>query len=473
MSTVIVLLPARDVFATRDWDTYAFPFALVPRNGYREIETGFATLKTLPGATSTILIVAARDTLMLAAVLPPVQGVRLRRMLPNVVEEHLMQDAQQCHFAIAPAARGEAIRCIAVVDREWFGLVLDRFAEAGHRRVRAVPLAQCLPVQQVGDGTALIDAVSEPEDELSAEPVADAEPNAIPATETVRDNAQDEALKRITALIVPVAQGIPVAAGDIALPYAAAPETETEDKRFELAWRRGALGFGFSVGATQLDTTLKHLSHDAKLTVYQLQYDNAPVTPDADASTLKTLSWQTLARSAIACRFDLCQFEFGSSGRGGAAARIRRWRMPLAIVAASVVVALATVNVQWLRLRHQRDALTETMAQLAQEALPPTTVMLDPHAQMASQLARMRAAAGELRADDFLTLSAGVAHALGPIPAASMVSLNYSGGALEVSFKTGTDVDRDAFVRRLAAQGIAAHLEEGKWTLKPSPSGTR
>lgn len=471
MSTVIVLLPARDVFATRDWDTYAFPFALVPRNGDRQIETGFATLKTLPGATSAILIIAARDTLMLAAALPPAQGVRLRRMLPNVVEEYLMQDAQQCHFAIAPAARGETIRCIAVVDREWFGMVLDRFAEAGYRRVRAVPLAQCLPVQQVEDESAQINALAETADDLDAELAADAEPNTVQVTETVQAGAPHNALKHITALIVPVAQSSPVTADELALPYAEAPKVEHE--RFELALRRGALGFGFSVGAAELDTTLKHLSHDADLTVYQLQYDNAPVTPDADASALKMLSWQTLARSAIACGFDLCQFEFGSSGRGGAAARIRRWRMPLAIVAASVVVALVTVNVQWLRLRHQRDALTETMTQLAQEALPPTTVMLDPHAQMASQLARMRATAGELRADDFLTLSASVAHALGPIPAASMASLNYSGGALEVSFKTGTDVDRDAFVRRLAAQGIAAHLEEGKWTLKPSPSGTR
>jgi general secretion pathway protein L len=471
MSTVIALLPARDVFATRDWDTYAFPFALVPRNGDREIETGFATLKTLPGATSTILIVAARDTLMLAAALPPVQGVRLRRMLPNVVEEYLMQDAQQCHFAIAPAARGEAIRCIAVVDREWFGMVLDRFAEAGHRRVRAVPLAPCLPVQHVEDEGALIEALSETVGDLDAELAADAEPDTVQATATVQVGAPHNALKHITALIVPVAQSSPATADEIALPHTEVPKTE--DERFELALRRGALGFGFSVGAAELDTTLKHLSHDAELTVYQLQYDHAPVTPDADASVLKALSWQTLARSAIACRFDLCQFEFGSSGRGGAAARIRRWRTPLAIVAASLVVALVTVNVQWLRLRHQRDALTETMTQLAEGALPPTTVMLDPHAQMTSQLARMRAAAGELRADDFLTLSAGVAHALGPIPAASMASLNYSGGALEVSFKTGTDVDRDAFVRRLAAQGIAAHLEEGKWTLKPSPSGTR
>ncbi|CAB3643543.1 hypothetical protein LMG24238_00503 [Paraburkholderia sediminicola] len=469
MSTVIVLLPARDAFVTHDWDTYPFPFALASRNGDRAIETGFATLKTLPSGTSTVLIVAARDTLMLATTLPPAQGVRLRRMLPNVVEEHLMQDAQQCHFAIAPAARGEAMRCIAVVDRGWFGMVLDRFAEAGHRRVRAVPLAQCLPMLDVDDGATQVDSLSTTADELNAESAVEAEPNTILATETAQAAAQRDAIKRITALIVPVAQKIPATTDNAELPHVEAPE----DERFELAFRRGALGFGFSVGAEQLDATLNHLSHDAEPTIYRLQYGDARITPDADAATVKTLPWQMLARSAIACRFDLCQFEFGSSGRGGVVAQVRRWRIPLSIVAASVAVALITVNLQWLRLRHQRDALTETMTQLAQEALPPTTVMLDPHAQMASQLARMKAAAAELRPDDFLALSAGVAHALGPIPAASMASLNYSGGALEVSFKTGTELDRDAFVRRLAAQGIAAHQEEGKWTLKPSPSGTR
>ena len=298
----------------------------------------------------------------------------------------------------------------------------------------------------------------------------DVDAGAVPATEAVQPATalQDSIEQRMTALIVPSTRSAPVTDDDALLPALGEPE----DERVDLAFRRGVSGFGFSVRSAQLSETLDHLAHGSALTIYHLDYERAAAL-DAGVAPSNVLAWQTLAHSAAACRFDLCQFEFGSSGRGGAAAQIRRWRIPLAVVAASVAVALVTVNVQWLRLRHQRDGLTEAMTQLAQQALPPGVVMLDPHAQIASQLARMRSAAGELRADDFLTLAAGLTHALGPVPADALTSLNYNSGALEVSFKPGAKMDQDAFAKRLASQGIAAHQEEGKWTLKPSPSGTR
>ena len=72
-----------------------------------------------------MLIVAARDLLLTAALLPPLKGPRLRQALPNVVEDQLIQDPQTCHIAVDPIALAGGRRVLAVIDRGWFRFVLE------------------------------------------------------------------------------------------------------------------------------------------------------------------------------------------------------------------------------------------------------------------------------------------------------------------------------------------------------------
>lgn len=474
MLNLIVLLPSSDVLGPAGWDATPLPFSLLGRNG-EALQTGQALFDSLPQGDATVLVVAARDTLLLNAKLPPVGGPRLQRVLPNVVEEHLIRDSQGCHIAIDPSPLDSDERCLAVVDREWFAAVLDRFSRAGHRRLRAVPLIHCIPLQEEGFPQRAGEVLTE----LTAE-----ESGAGPVGDTPENGPDD-----VSAALSDAVASVLIVRRD-RLDEAMADHGDW----IELAIRQGALGFGMSVNATKLDVTLAELAQRQPLVVYSLQTEPASgprrepgagaddeATPRADGVlhpkgrgvvwVERRLAFATVATAALACRFDLCQFDLAHAGRNRPGVEgLKPWRVALGFVGASLLVSIVALNVQWFELRHRRDALNAQMTALVKSAFPETTVVLDPHAQMASQLARLAQRTGELRGDDFLVLTAELARALGPIPSASLAELNYSEGAVEVTFKTGTEIDEDGLKRRLAANGLSVQEDNGKWLLKSAQS---
>jgi general secretion pathway protein L len=522
MSSLIVLLPSSDVLGPGGWVQAPMSFALFGRkNEVRDI--GQAPFEALPVADTTVLVVAARDTLLLNAKLPPVTGPRLLRVLPNVVEEYLIQDSQACHIAIDPAVLDSGERCLAVLDRTWFASVIERFARAGHRRLRAVPLVHCIPVPEASAQQQSATASNElPQ---AGATIADALQGALPrtggeaVTSDLTSNLAGELAPGVGAAGDPAKDAVDGAG--LAAPQTMASvlivrrdrvdEANAHDHKncwVELALRQGALGFGLSVNAAQLDATLAELAQRLPLTVYSL--DSAAGTEPgvahmvgqtvehgvergvepaghADIGAGESLLMQTspawrergvslatVASDALVCRFDLCQFEFSNAGRNRlGAGGFKPWRAALAFVGASLLISIVALNVQWLQLRHRRDTINAQMAVLVKAAFPDTRVILDPHAQMASELTRLSDRMGELHAKDFLALSGDLAQALGPISSASIAELNYSGGALDVTFKPGTDIDEDGLKRRLEAHGLSVQEDSGKWTLKPTQSRPR
>ena len=100
MSTLIVSLPPREpAVPLQEWQWPELPFALVDKAGHVQ-RAGRAALTLLPRANATVLIVAARDVLLLAATVPPLKGPKLRQALPNIVEDQLIQDPAGCHIAL-------------------------------------------------------------------------------------------------------------------------------------------------------------------------------------------------------------------------------------------------------------------------------------------------------------------------------------------------------------------------------------
>lgn len=145
MSTLIVLLPPREpAVPLQEWQWPELPFVLVDKAGQTQ-RAGRAALALLPRAVTTVLVVAARDVLLLAATVPPLKGPKLRQALPNIVEDQLIQDPQTCHIALDPAVLPDGRRVLAIVDRAWFRTICDAFVAAGHRNLRAVPAMRCLP----------------------------------------------------------------------------------------------------------------------------------------------------------------------------------------------------------------------------------------------------------------------------------------------------------------------------------------
>ncbi|WP_233883540.1 type II secretion system protein GspL [Paraburkholderia flagellata] len=458
MSTLIVLMPPRDpAVHSQEWQLPELPFVLLDKTGNTQ-RAGRSALGLLPKASTTILLIAARDLLMLAATVPPLRGPRLRQALPNVVEDHLIQDAQTCHLALDPKRLADGRQVVAAIDRGWFRFLLEGFTAAGHRNLRAVPVARCLPAAQ---------AVEAAHEAQVTEPAVPAEPGATSSAAT----PATPAFEPVSACVL----GHVVATAPALLPgVALEPAAATAEAALELAIVRGALADGFAVPAASVAATVTALAGGAPVSGYVLtQLPGEPASAAARASLTaalpgaQTLTFEALARRALACRFDLCQFEFASQPWQLDRATLRRLRVPIVLVAASLVVAVVGANIQWLMMAHQRDAISAQMTELLLNAFPKTTVVLDPAGQMARQLQQLRLAAGEPSPDDFLALSDGLARSLGPVPANGIAALDYHDRRLDVTFKPGVNVDAD-LAKRLAGNGLAGTVDAstGKWTIR-------
>nr|WP_277627435.1 type II secretion system protein GspL [Burkholderia stabilis] len=441
---MIVSLPPREpAVPLQEWQWPELPFTLVDKAGHVQ-RAGRAALALLPRANATVLIVAARDVLLLAAAVPPLKGPKLRQALPNIVEDQLIQDPLGCHIALDPAALPDGRRVLAIVDRAWFRTICEAFAAAGHRHLSAVPATRCLPAPRV--------------------PAAPADGDAA-VMEAVEPPAHPPAVAAVLGLAASV-EPVLVEAG--ALPAAAGAP------RLELAVTRGALGEGFAAPASRAAGTLAALAGGGAVELYELGEPGAeprlasvgrtdgPLLPGA-----APLSFDAFARRALTEPFDLCQFEFESQPWRFDRATVKRLRVPLALVAATLGVAVIGMNLHWWKLSRERDALSAQITETLLSAFPKTTTVLDPPAQMQRQLDQLRLAAGELSPNDFLALSSGLTRSMGALPLNGIASLDYHDRRLDVGFKPEVKVDPD-FSQRLARNGLSGEVDSntGKWTIR-------
>jgi general secretion pathway protein L len=259
-------------------------------------------------------------------------------------------------------------------------------------------------------------------------------------------------------------EGVVDSAGDRSVP------------RVELAIARGVQGEGLAVPANAVNTTLGALAGAAKVSLHMLTEvpgnepslaPNSPARLAAHIHGASPLPFEQLARRALECRFDLCQFEFASQPWRLDRATLRRLRLPVLLAVGALVVAIIGANVQWLMLARQRDAINTQMTELLLNTFPKTTVVLDAPDQMARQLQQLRVAAGELSPDDFLPLADGLARSLAPVPVNGIAALDYHDRRLDVNFKPEVKLDPD-FAKRLARNGLSGAIDSntGKWTIR-------
>jgi general secretion pathway protein L len=69
--------------------------------------------------------------------------------------------------------------------------------------------------------------------------------------------------------------------------------------------------------------------------------------------------------------------------------------------AAGVVVNLIGLNIEWLRLKREADAMRQAMLQTFRSAYPKEPSSIDPVAQMRQNIARAKAASGQVGPDEF------------------------------------------------------------------------
>ncbi|SMG37221.1 type II secretion system protein GspL [Paraburkholderia susongensis] len=474
MSTLIVLLPPRDpAVPSQEWQLPELPFVLLDKTG-RTQRAGRSALALLPRARSAVLMIAARDLLLMPATLPPLRGPKLRQALPNIVEDQLIQDPQTCHIAVDPQALGDGRQLLAIVDRGWFRFICEAFTAAGHRSLRAVPVTRCLPQTPVAEAAASVVETSAE----TAEKLAEAREPVMAGAASVATS-----LPGVAPVVAPdVPSVVPMVAAVLGAVAQTAPAmllegvVESGVPRVELAIARGAQGEGLAAPANAVNATLAALAGAVPVSLYMVTEvpgnepslaATSPARLAAHIHGASPLPFEQLARRALECRFDLCQFEFASQPWQLDRASLRRLRLPLVLAAGALVVAIIGANVQWLMLSRQRDAINTQMTELLLNTFPKTTAVLDAPDQMARQLQQLRVAAGELSQEDFLSLADGLARSLSPLPVNGIAALDYHERRLDVTFKPAIKVDPD-FAKRLARNGLNGAIDSstGKWTIR-------
>jgi general secretion pathway protein L len=171
MSTLILTLPLAGGNGTPEYD-----YVLTP-DGLQLGAQGRASAALLPAqpgrGTDVVAVVPARALSWHAISLPErvltgllrgrLEPARVRGVLSGVLEEQLLDDAEQLHFAVfaaAPLDAGGAPRAwVAVCERAWLHSSLQALETAGHRVARIV--AECTPTLP-GNATAVLNGDLQP-----------------------------------------------------------------------------------------------------------------------------------------------------------------------------------------------------------------------------------------------------------------------------------------------------------------------
>lgn len=382
--------------------------------------SGETPIALLPKASALDLVFDPADVFATAIEPPKLSEGKLRLALPNMLEDRLLAEATDCHFAFSMPRGGTGTTTIAaqprmpvaVIDRGVLTRALDACAEAGYRVRAAYSEIYTLPAPAAGV--------------LSV--------RAERGRGVARSATHD---------------GFSFELGDEA-PAALALAVRQLGVRRIQAWGREA----HRIAA--LDESLG------------VQVDVMPGQPDA-AST--------------AAAVNLMQGSFAPSGMLGAlmplagrAAGLRgaALKAPAIWLGIAALVAIAGMNIYWLKLEAESRALKQQMENAFRTSFPETTAIVDPVLQTKRQLSDLRARAGLPSANDFSVLNARIAQLMSIAPIGSVTGVEYRDGALKVRFKGGM-ADNPAFQNTLRSAGVQQGLAirfEADGTARVTPAGS-
>jgi general secretion pathway protein L len=208
----------------------------------------------------------------------------------------------------------------------------------------------------------------------------------------------------------------------------------------ELTLRDGLYhGLGLAMASTPEVAlqTVRALAGDAPLTLYldpaQLGQYQALIVDADPAITVEADSWQHWVAGSKTTTLDLVP---ALGAAGARATDWQRWRWPLRLSLLALIVNLVGLNVQWLRMKREADAIRLEMLQTFRAAYPKDTVIQDPVAQMRMNLARAKAASGKVGPDEFLFQAAAFGEAARALPRpVTVASIDYRERALSVKVK--------------------------------------
>lgn len=411
MSTLILFLPpGRPEPATE----YSYTLTADGHTALRHAAAPAALLPepARPGG-EVVAVVPARALSWQRVQLPPglplgasQQTPRLRSVLEGLLEDRLLDDAAQLHFALQPGAQAGEPLWVAVCDRAWLREHLQALEAAGRRVARVVPEFAPGPT---ASGQPELCALGTPEDacvvltghgaELGVA-VLPLSPMALALARTHAEADDDTLAVR-------------------AEPAVAALAERTLGQRVEL-----------------------HTANQRALDAARGDWDLAQFDL---ASTGRTRALRKLGSAASALLY------------------APQWRAARWGAALLVAAHLVGINAWAWQERQALAAKQAAVRNALTQAFPKVQVVVDAPVQMERELAQLRQATGAVSARDLepLLAAAGAALPAGRLP----TGIEYTPGELRLRGITLGPEEEAALAARLQAAGYRARMDDGSLLL--------
>jgi general secretion pathway protein L len=210
----------------------------------------------------------------------------------------------------------------------------------------------------------------------------------------------------------------------------------------ELTLRLGPyLGMGLALDGPPAAAlqAVRALAGDAPLLLFvpheQLGEYQALALEAGPGITLEADDWAHWIAGARSATLDLVP---GLGAAGAPTRDWRRWRWPLRLALLALLINLAGLNFEWIRMRREADAVRQQMATTFRTAYPREPA-IDPVAQMRQNIARAKSSSGEVGPDEFTWLAAAYGEAARTLPRQpGIASMEYRERALSIKVKPET-----------------------------------
>ena len=407
-----VFLPAR-----RDWPGGArgtlgpattVSWLAVGDDGSARGERG--AIANLPKSRRVDLVFDSRDVFAATIPAPKLAEAKLRQALPNLLEDRLLADPTDLHFAFQLS---DTALSVCAIDRATLARALEAFAQA-QIAVRAA--------------YSTIYTIPPPADDAVAlrVPPGDAQRDLHGTLRTDRD------------------QGISLALDETGAPTLALLQRRRPFTRLRAY---GAVPDTLRARAPELGIAIEACG--------------IGVDAQNPAEAVNLLQGSYAVGGGIAGRWA------DRLLRGGA------WQAPAAWAAGCADIAIIGLNATWLKLDAQVRDLRQSIRHAFRDGFPQETTVIDEVLQARRDVTSLSARAGIPSPDDFPALDAQAAQLLAEAPVGIVSSIAYSHHAYTVHFRAGalSATLRNALEARAGAQGLALRFESGD-TLRIAPRGT-
>ena len=402
MSTLVITLPLGSPQAPAD---YSYTLTVDGHNATQQASASAALLPD-PGRTGEVVaVVPVRALSWQRVTLPPgalAQSARLRAVLDGLLEEQLLDDPAQLHFALQPGAQSGSPAWVAVCDRAWLRQCLQALEAAGRPADRVVPEFAPGPT---ASGREECEVLGQPED----------------AYAVLTGHGAQQAVA-VLPLAAARARGTPApgAADDDPRPVRAEPAVAALAERL--------LG-----RPVQLRTASQRALAAARGDWDLAQFDLA--------SSGRTRLMRGLGSAA------------------GAFARAPQWRAARWALGLALAAQVIGLNLWAWQDRQALAAKQAGLRAILTQTFPHIKAVVDAPVQMQRELAQLRQATGSLERQDLEPLMAAAGAALPPtqVPA----QIEYTRGDLVLRGVQLQPEELAAMNQRLAAHGYEAREQEG------------